>query len=212
MEPSRHRVGPVLSEPHRRRAGGARRSAVLDEVAAVLAERGYENTRFVDVSMASGVAISTLQNYFGSREDMLVEAMRHATELEVLAMEQLAASEPDPWKRLVVMMERSLDAPVRTHCLMLECWRSGIRDSDLRSYSLEGWSRYREPFVTAVTEGRDRGEFTLSRSPDDMADLLLATLAGAMVPRVLQFTTPSRDRFRAAILGQTATMLGLAAS
>src|SRR5262245_6101025 len=58
-----------------RRAGGTRRAAVLEIAAKVLAERGYENTRYADVSMASGVAVSTLQNYFGSREDMLIETM-----------------------------------------------------------------------------------------------------------------------------------------
>ena len=48
---------------------------MLDQVVAVLADRGYAGTRFSDVSEASGVAVSTLQGYFGSREDMLIEAL-----------------------------------------------------------------------------------------------------------------------------------------
>ena len=76
----------MIAERRTRRAGGARRAAVAETAAAVLAERGYESTRFADVSEARGAAISTLQNYFGSREDMLIEAIRHATEVEVLAL------------------------------------------------------------------------------------------------------------------------------
>ena len=134
--------------PRRRRAGGARRDAVLQTVAHVLAERGYENTRFADVSAASGVAISTMQNYFGSREDMLIEAMRHATDVEVLALEAVAAAEADHWNRLVALIDRSLSAPLDVHRLLIEFWRSGIRDAELRDYGEEVWVRYRAPFVT----------------------------------------------------------------
>jgi hypothetical protein len=59
-----------------------------------------------------------------------------------------------------------------------------------------------------VTEGRDAGAFSPVASPDDIVDLLLAALAGAMVPRTLHFPNPSADRFRTALLRQIALMLG----
>lgn len=183
---------------------------VLESAATVLAERGYENTRFADVSKASGVAISTLQSYFGSREDMLIEAMRLATESELEAMEAAAHVEADPWQKLIALIDRNLKTPVRNHRLLIEFWRSGMRDDELRDYGLEGWTRYRAPFVTAVTEGRDAGEFTIETDPDDVVDLLLASLVGAMIPRVLDFPKPSPDGFRRALLRQTAAMLGRA--
>jgi AcrR family transcriptional regulator len=191
-----------------RRAGGSRRSAVLESVVEVLAERGYENTRFTDVSAASGVAISTLQNYFGSREDMLIEAMRQATEREVLELQAVANAEADPWNRLVALIDRNLNMPARTLALMIEFWRSGIRDAELRDYGQETWRRYSEPFVQTVVDGRNAGVFANSSDPEDLVDLLLASLAGAMVPRVLQFATPSADRFRNGLLRQVAAMLG----
>ena len=191
-----------------RRAGGARRAAVLESAAAVLAERGYESTRYSDVSAKSGVAVSTLQNYFGSREDMLIEAMRHATEREVSALEAAASAEVDPWNRLVALIDRNLNTPVHNHRLLIEFWRTGIRDAELRDYGQEGWDRYRAPFLKAVFDGCDAGAFAPTISPDDVVDLLLATLSGAMVPRVLQFPAPAADRFRSALLHQVAQMLG----
>ena len=185
---------------------------MLESAATVLAERGYENTRFADVSMASGVAISTLQNYFGSREDMLIEAMRQATDHEARALEAAAADDAEPWSRLVAMIDRNLKTPVRSHRLLLEFWRSGMRDGELRDYGQEGWARYRAPFLTAVLEGRDAGVFTLQTDPDDVVDLLLTSLAGAVIPRVLDFGEPSADRFRKTLLRQTAQMLGRADS
>jgi AcrR family transcriptional regulator len=195
-------------ERRTRRAGGARRVAVVEAAARVLAERGYESTRFADVAEASGAAISTLQNYFGSREDMLIEAMRHATELEVAAFEAVADAEKDPWNRLVAMIDRNLNTPVRNHQLLIEFWRSGIRDEELRDYGEEGWSRYRAPFVRTVIEGRDAGVFAPVVDPEDVVDLLFATLVGAMIPRALRFPAPSADRFRTALLRQVAEMLG----
>jgi AcrR family transcriptional regulator len=174
----------------------------------MLAERGYENTRFADVSTASGVAISTLQNYFGSREDMLIEAMQHVTEIEVLTLEAVARAEKDPWNRLVAMIDRSLNSPVRDHQLLLEFWRSGIRDTELRDYGEESWARYRAPFLRTIVEGHDAAEFAPTASAEDIADLLLAALSGAMIPRVLKFPNPSASRFRTALLRQVALMLG----
>jgi AcrR family transcriptional regulator len=193
-----------------RRAGGTKRATVLQQAARVLAERGYENTRFADVSMASGVAISTLQTYFGSREDMLIEAMRLATDLEARALEAVADDGRDPWDRLVAMIDRNLNTPMLNHQLLLEFWRSGMRDEELRDYGQEGWTRYRAPFVATVVEGRDTGVFTPKADPDVIVDLLLAWLAGAMIPRVLAFPSPSADGFRTALLHQVADMLGSA--
>jgi AcrR family transcriptional regulator len=198
------------TERRSRRAGGSRRTAVLEAAATVLAERGYETTRFADVSEASGVAISTLQNYFGSREDMLIEAMRHATDAEVRALEMVAGSEADPWNRLVAMIDRNLNSPVHKHRLLFEFWRSGMRDAELRDYAQEGWIRYRSPFLATVTKGKDAGVFRPTTNPDDVVDLLLASLGGAMVPRVLDFPAPSSGHFRTALLRQTALMLGRA--
>lgn len=191
-----------------RRAGGARRTAALEAAVRVLAERGYENARFADVAQVSGVAISTLQNYFGSREDMLIEAMRYATEAEVAALEAVAGLETDPWNRLVAMIDRNLNTPVGNHQLLVEFWRSGIRDNELRDYGEEGWFRYRAPFLRTVIEGRDAGAFAPAVAPEDLVDLLFATLVGGMVPRVLRFPSPTADRFRTALLRQLAQMLG----
>jgi AcrR family transcriptional regulator len=191
-----------------RRAGGARRTAVLEMAAKVLAERGYENTRYADVSMTSGVAVSTLQNYFGSREDMLIETMRHATDVELVALNAVASSEGDPWNRLVTLIDRNLNTSIHNHQLLIEFWRAGIRDGELRDYAQEHWACYRAPFLETVVDGCDKGAFAPVLRPEDAVDLLLTTLAGATLPRVLQFPAPTADRFRAALLNQVAQMLG----
>jgi AcrR family transcriptional regulator len=192
-----------------RRAGGAKRIAVLDAVMNVVAERGYENSRFVDVAAASGVAVSTLQNYFGSREDMLVEALWRATELEVVALEAIAAAEHDPWNQLVALIDRSLRTSEHTQQMLVEFWRAAMRDEELGEYSRNLQARYRGPFLRAVNNGSDQEVFHLEHDPEDVVDVLLAVLAGIILPRVLHHPTPAADGFRAVLLAQLATSLGI---
>lgn len=175
---------------------------------AVLADRGYENTRFADVSAASGVAISTLQSYFGSREDMLIEAMRRFTDREVEAQESFVTTVADPWERLVALIDRSLGNSESTQRTLIEFWRSGIRDEEIRAYGVESLTRYREPFLRTVVEGCEAGVFTPGHDPEDVVDVLLASLAGVMIPQVLHHPHPPLDTFRVIVLSQLRLALG----
>ena len=80
----RERRPPGRPRPAR---AGRRKLPVLEAACRVIAERGAEATRFTDVAAASGVPVSTLQYYFGSREDLLVAAFRHASANELAALE-----------------------------------------------------------------------------------------------------------------------------
>ncbi|WP_089213893.1 TetR/AcrR family transcriptional regulator [Streptosporangium subroseum] len=193
----------------RKRAGGTKRTLVLEAVIIVLAERGYENTRFADVSTASGVAISTLQNYFGSREDMVIEAMQLSADREVAVLETAATTELDPWERLVAMIDRSMGLSDHDRQMLVEFWRSAMRDDELREYSMEMQMRYRAPFLAALREGSEQGAFRLTHEPDDVADFVLSVLAGAIISRALHHSTPSPAGFRGVLLSQLRLMLGL---
>ena len=82
------------------RRAGRRKVAVLEAAGRVIAERGADATRFADVAAESGVPVSTLQYYFGSREDLLVAAFRHASGTEIEALEAEIAALDDPWQQL----------------------------------------------------------------------------------------------------------------
>lgn len=69
-----------------RRAGRRKVVEVLEAACRVIAERGADATWFADVAEESSVPISTLQYYFGPREDLLVAAFRHASSTEIAAL------------------------------------------------------------------------------------------------------------------------------
>src|SRR5712691_6318405 len=82
------------------RRAGRRKVAVLEAACRVIADRGADATRFADVAAESGVPVSTLQYYFGSREDLLVAAFRHASITEIAKLEAEVAGIADPWEQL----------------------------------------------------------------------------------------------------------------
>lgn len=191
-----------------RRAGGARRTVVLDHVAAVLADRGYAGTRFADVSEASGVAVSTLQGYFGSREDMLIEAFERATAVAVDAMHAVVARIDDPWEQLVAMVDRGLTTDVVVWRMLMEFWTAAAHDGELRDGAAELAAQYRRPYADAITRGTEAGAFAPRFAPDAIVEATIAHIVGLLYPVVLGHLAPRDVGYRDVVLGQLAFALG----
>src|SRR5215472_16523564 len=103
-----HPAGLAASGGGPGRRAGRRKIAVLEAAGRVIAERGADATRFADVAAESGVPVSTLQYYFGSREDLLVAAFRHASGAEIAALETEIEALDDPWQQLAHIVARAV--------------------------------------------------------------------------------------------------------
>jgi AcrR family transcriptional regulator len=177
--------GPSRGRGPGRRAG-RRKTAVLEAACRVIAERGADATRFADVAAESGVPVSTLQYYFGSREDLLVAAFRHASSAEIDALEAEVAAIDDPWEQLERILTRSLsgyepDAPGGGR-LWIESWHFGIRDPDMRADALRDNTAWRRLVAGVVRRGTERGTFSGRHDPDKVAVLAVAAADGLGIP------------------------------
>lgn len=180
---------------------------MLDQVVAVLADRGYAGTRFIDVSEASGVAVSTLQGYFGSREDMLIEALSRATSVAVAAMHELAARFDDPWQQLVAMVDRGLSTSVVTWRMLMEFWTAAAHDAELEEHAAVLAGQYREPFTDAVRRGIEGGAFTPRFDAAAIVEVAVAAIVGQLYPVVLGHQAPQDMDYRDVVLAQLAFAL-----
>ena len=181
-EPAR---GPSRGRGPGRRAG-RRKIAVLEAAGRVIAERGADATRFADVAAESGVPISTLQYYFGSREDLLVAAFQHASSAEIAALEEEVAAIGDPWEQLERIITRSLsgyqpDAPEGGR-LWIESWHFGIRDAEMRADALRDNTAWRRLVAGVVRRGVELGTFSGRYDPDKVAVLAIAATDGLGIP------------------------------
>ena len=177
--------GPSRGRGPGRRAG-RRKAAVLEAACRVIAERGADATRFADVAAESGVPVSTLQYYFGSREDLLVAAFRHASSAEIAALEADVTAIADPWTQLERIITRSLtgyqpDAPEGGR-LWIESWHFGIRDAEMRADALRDNTAWRRLVADVVRRGIEAGTFGARYDPDHVAVLAIAAADGLGIP------------------------------
>jgi AcrR family transcriptional regulator len=168
------------------RRAGRRKVAVLEAACRVIAERGADATRFADVAAESGVPVSTLQYYFGSREDLLVAAFRHASSAEIAALETAVAAIADPWEQLERIIATSLtgyepDAPEGGR-LWIESWHFGIRDAEMRADALRDNTAWRRLVAQVVRRGIEQGAFGTAYDPDKVAVLTIAATDGMGIP------------------------------
>ena len=170
------------------RRAGRRKTAVLEAACRVIADRGADATRFADVAAESGVPVSTLQYYFGSREDLLVAAFRHASATEIAALEADIAALTDPWGQLERIISRALagyqpDAPEAGR-LWIESWHFGIRDAEMRADTLRDYDAWRRLVADAVRRGVEQGRFGPVQ-PEKVAVLTIAMVDGMGIPLAL---------------------------
>ncbi len=189
--------GPSRGRGPGRRAG-RRKIAVLEAACRVIADRGADATRFADVAAESGVPISTLQYYFGSREDLLVAAFQHASSVEIAALEAEIDGLDDSWDQLETIITRSLtgyapDAPGGGR-LWIESWHFGLRDREMRADALRDNTAWRQLVASVVRRGIERGVFSGRYDPDKVAVLAVAAADGMGIPLSLgdpEITTSS---------------------
>ena len=180
---------PVSAVRRRPRRAGRNRLEVLAAAARVIAQRGVDQTRFADVSAEAGVPISTLQYYFGSREDMIIAAFDHAwrSEREELARESERAS--DPWDRIRGLVTAGTGAfgadDDHRGQLWLEGVRLGIRDPETRTEVLADYESWRHLLAEAIRDGVRAGVFASALSPEEAAVVALAMIDGTGLPLAL---------------------------
>jgi AcrR family transcriptional regulator len=164
------------------RRAGRRKFEALEAAARVIAERGADAARFVDVADESGIPVSSLQYYFGSREDLLLAAFRHASETELTAVVGEVESRGDPWEQITFIAEDAVfgyrpgdDLAGR---IRIEAWRFGLRDEEMRSDVHRDYSVWHRLIAQSTAEGIRSGRFTTTLSSDQIAVVTLALLDG----------------------------------
>lgn len=85
------------------------RERLLRATAAVLAERGYAQTRLSEIAQRTGMQASGLYYYFASRDDLVAEVMRVGQErVREHVEEALSVAGPDPLDRIDAAVEAHL--------------------------------------------------------------------------------------------------------
>ena len=143
--------------PGRRPGGGGTRDRILAEARAGFGERGFDGTTIRAVASAAGVDPALVHHYFGSKQQLFVEAMELPVDLAEAAPRLLAGPPAELGVRIVRFVLELWDKPA-TRSLMLGVIRSASTDpvaaAMLRRILAEG------PFA-ALAQATDRPDAAL---------------------------------------------------
>lgn len=194
--------------------GGQKRLDVLEAAIDVIVSRGFDNTRYADISEASDVAVSTLQYYFGSLETLLIESCLYASERDYQRTLERLSAHADPWDRLkdLVRIFITSGAPQPNWQAQLEYWRAAFTRPHLRESLVRDQDRWRAFFADTIREGIAAGRFTTSRDPDLIAMQLNCLTDGTVFPATARNPAFDADAFLDATIADLAHVLDVSES
>ena len=137
----------------------ARRRAMLQAAAELISERGFGETRIADVAKRAGTSSGLVIYYFGTRDRLLVDALRFSEEAYYETATALLDEEHDFRKRLSMLVEWSCvpELPGRGQRLLGPVARP-VGDGAAPPRGGRGPRRARRPLARPHRAHRPRGQ------------------------------------------------------
>jgi AcrR family transcriptional regulator len=186
-----------------------RRTAVLRAAVECVAVTGYDNLRLRDVARAAGVSTGLLQHYFETRDELVAEAFRQASEDLLQEWGVLLASDPPPWERLDALVSQlALRDGLRTHCMVwVEFATASARIPAMREGFRAIYDKWYALVRETVEDGTNAGIFTPVASVPDVVELLLSHIDGCELNIASDPDGMTGPRMRELTLRLAATLL-----
>lgn len=171
--------------------GERTRRRIVERSAGVFNTRGYFGASMNDLVFASGVGKGGIYNYFGSKEELALEAFDYAADLTRDRFRAALADREGALDRLFavvdVLGELAGDSPVPGGCPVLntavESDDAHLALKERASVAATEWLRM---VGRIVKDGVESGELSTDADPRATASLIVATLEGAiMLSRLL---------------------------
>jgi AcrR family transcriptional regulator len=132
-----------------------RRVEMLRAAAELICERGFGDTRIADVAKRAGVSSALVIYYFGTRDRLLVDALRYSEESGYEAMEQKLGEISSLRDRLSLLIKWTCVPEADNEIpgawgLWFDLWAQAFRHDEVKAGRVELDSRWRAMIVDAV--------------------------------------------------------------
>lgn len=170
----------------------ARRIQMLRAAAELICERGFSETRIADVAKRAGVSSALVIYYFGTRDRLLVDALRHSEESFYEAAESMLSEVSSLRERLSLLIRWTCvpqgDAPDEipgAWGLWFDLWAQAFRHDEVRAGRIELDARWRQMIIDAL-ESAESGERDPQVDPRMFALEFAALLDGLSIQVALE--------------------------
>jgi AcrR family transcriptional regulator len=170
----------------------ARRIQMLRAAAELICERGFSETRIADVAKRAGVSSALVIYYFGTRDRLLVDALRHSEESFYEAAEKMLAEVPSLRERLSLLIRWTCvpegdgaDEIPGAWGLWFDLWAQAFRHDEVKAGRIELDARWRKMIVDALKVA-DSAELDTKVDPKMFALEFSALLDGLSIQVALE--------------------------
>jgi AcrR family transcriptional regulator len=160
-----------------RSLSGEKAQRIVEAMRRSVARRGTAGSTFDHVSREAGVSRGLLHYYFGTKEQLLVEAVRRDCELrlELLERQLSTAQTADDF---IDLMAQNLQETVREDpdfvTLVFELFTLSRRNEDIAVEYAELMRRTREQVAAMLADAQEQGILRLHAEPDAVAEVLFS--------------------------------------
>ena len=176
-----------------RSLSGEKARRIVEAMRHSVARRGAAGSTFDHVSREAGVSRGLLHYYFGTKEQLLVEAARRDCELRIEALEQRLAGAKTA-EDYVALLAENLQETVREDpdfvTLVFELFTLSRRNADIAVEYARLVRLTRERLASMLAAAQEDGVLRLHAEPEAVADILFAMGDGFALRMIAE---PERD-------------------
>jgi AcrR family transcriptional regulator len=184
---------PASGAQSARSLSGEKAQRIVEAMRRSVARRGSAGSTFDHVSREAGVSRGLLHYYFGTKEQLLVEAVRRDCELRMEMLERRLAGARTA-EDFIDLMAQHLQETVREDpdfvTLVFELFALSRRNADIALEYAELMRRTRSQVAGMLTVAQREGIVDLHAEPEAVAEILFS-LADGLALRML--SEPDRD-------------------
>lgn len=191
-----------------RRKVEVRQEEILAATIAQIESSGLAQTRVSDVAHALGCSTALVFYHFGTKDDLLAAAFRHAVEKDLARLDRAVAAGSDPVDRLrrVVRLYGPTGA-AQGWRLWIDAWALAQREPTIRAVLRSLDRRWTAALAEVIESGVVAGDFA-TEDPVAAVARISALLDGLSVG-VLVYRSVTRTQLRAWIARSVEDELGL---
>jgi AcrR family transcriptional regulator len=192
-----------------RKTATARRAEVLDETLTQIRALGMAAVRVADVAEASGVSPALIIYHFGTKENLLSEALVHACAEDLSTVDAIVGGPGSPSVRLLAALDwYSPTGPARGWTIWIDAWSVALRDRSLARVLANLQRRWIEAIAAVIDEGVAAGLFP-SADATAVAARLTSFLDGLAVRSVVHKARLPRRELHSLLIRQLAWELSV---
>jgi len=167
----------------------ARRAEIQAAAVKCFMEKGFHNTTMQDIYEATGLSPGAVYNYFSSKEDIIVAAVKDFNDWSISSLETLTTNDPADslmkyirfWLSIIKQKEYRTNISV-----YLDLYSEATRNNDIREAVLKIHDTIHARLIELVKQNQRLGLFNPRLDPLAIARAIMSMLFGITIHKALE--------------------------